>query len=273
MNLKIVMVEGPHDGAFISKVMQVNGYSTFSKPINEFQPLMMAEYLKGQYKNASVGGLNLQSVRQQILFPSYALVSGEEIMLIFHMGGDNRADRRARLVKDLRDFFLSPASRSTGIVMGDDTLTFIFEFDADEIGVNERLKQASTEIGKLDSGFRGFQNNASYEVSNGLRWGVYVFAKNDGKGRLEDIILPMMEKDNEDIAKCAKDYVDKRTAFSLFQKEKPTKHPEKARIGVMGQLQKAGSAIPAIIEQSAYLTDEKIKKSTICMDVFNFMAK
>jgi len=273
MNLKIVMVEGPHDGAFISKVMKVNGYSTFSKPINEYEPKMMAEYLKGQYKNAPVGELNLQSVRQQILFPSYALTSGDEIILIFHMGGDSRVDRRTRLVKDLRDFFLSPASRSTGVVTNQDTLTFIYEFDADQSGVDERLKQANDEIGNLDAGFSGFQANASYVVSNGIRWGVYVFAKEDGKGKLEDIILPMMEEGNEDIADCAKDYVDRRASFTLFQKEKPTKHPEKARIGVMGQLQKAGSAIPAIIEQSAYLTDEKIRKSPICMDIFNFLAK
>lgn len=273
MNLKIVMVEGAHDGAFISKVMQVNGYSTFSKPIDEYEPRMMAEYLKGQYKNAPVGELNLQSVRQQILFPSYALASSNEIMLIFHMGGDRRSDRRSKLVKDLRDFFLSPASRSTGVVSADDTLTFIYEFDADKVGIDKRLKQAGNEIFQIDEGFSGFQANASYEVSNGLRWGVYIFADNSGKGKLEDIILPMMEKDNEDIASCAKDYVDKRTTFVLFQTAKPTKDPEKARIGVMGQLQKAGTAIPAIIEQSSFLTDEKIKGSAICMEIFEFFAK
>ena len=66
MDLKILMVEGPHDGAFISKVMQVNGYKTYKKPIGSYSPQFVAKYLIGQYKNAPVDELNLQSVRQQM---------------------------------------------------------------------------------------------------------------------------------------------------------------------------------------------------------------
>lgn len=271
MDLKILMVEGPHDGAFISKVMQVYGYKTYSKHIGDYQPSMIAKYLIGQYKNAPVSELNLQSVRQQILFPSYALYSGDELMLIFHMCGDSRNDKRKRLVTDLREYFLSPATRSTGEVSDSDSITFIYEFDADKEGVDERLKQAGKEISQIDSDFTGFQDNATYLTSNGIRWGAYVFADEDGKGKLEDIILPMMENGNQDIAECAKEYVDRRDSFQLFQTARSTKDPQKARIGVMGQLQKAGSATPAIIEQSSFLNDAKIKSSEICSQLFKFL--
>ena len=100
MNLKIVMVEGPHDGAFISKVMQVNGYKTFSKHIGDYLPPMISKYLIGQYRNAPVSELNMQSIRQQILFPSYALASDDELMLIFNMGGDRRDDKRKKLLDE-----------------------------------------------------------------------------------------------------------------------------------------------------------------------------
>ena len=53
MDLKILMVEGPHDGAFISKVMQVNGYKTNKKPIGLYSPQFVAKYLSRQYKNTS----------------------------------------------------------------------------------------------------------------------------------------------------------------------------------------------------------------------------
>lgn len=120
--------------------------------------------------------------------------------------------------------------------------------------------------------FPGLKTNASYVESNSIRWGSYIFEDGSGKGRLEDIILPMMENGNDDVAMCAKAFVEKRTSFILFQTVKPTSYPQKARVGVMGQLEKAGSANPAIIEQSSYLTKEKIKESTVCNQMFKFLS-
>lgn len=270
MNLKIVMVEGPHDGAFISKVMQVNGYKTCKEPIGDYHPQFIAKYLCGQYKQAPVDQLNLQSVRQQILFPSYSLMNDNEMILIFQMGGDSRVDRRKKLVGDIVSFLKSTMTSEE--ISAEDSITFIYEFDADEAGISERLKQVNEEIIEVDSAFKGISINGSYIESQGIRWGAYIFADTLGKGRLEDIILPMMEKDNDDIAGFAKDLVDRRDSFELFKNVKSTKHPMKARVGVMGQLEKAGSANPAIIEQSSFLTIEKIKNSTICSDIFRFIS-
>ena len=271
MDLKIIMVEGPHDGAFISKVMQVNGYKTCKKPIERYSPAFVAKYLSGQYKNAPVDELNLQSVRQEIIFPSYSLLRGEEeMMLIFQMGGDSRADKRKRLVGDIFGFLHS--SMTADAVSDSGKMTFVYEFDADEEGVDARLQQVSQEIRQINGAFPGITKNGSYIDSADVRWGAYIFEDGSGKGRLEDIILPMMEQGNDDVASYAKDFVDKRNAFKLFQTVKPTSHPQKARVGVMGQLEKAGSANPAIIEQSSYLTKEKILVSPTCCQIFNFLS-
>lgn len=271
MDLKIIMVEGPHDGAFISKVMQVNGYKTCKKPIGEYSPAFVAKYLSGQYKNAPVDELNLQSVRQQIVFPSYSLLRGEEeMMLIFQMGGDGRDDKRKKLVGDIFGFMQS--SMTADAVSNSGQITFVYEFDADEEGVESRLQQVTEEIRQIDKAFPGITKNGSYVDSAGIRWGAYIFEDGSGRGRLEDIILPMMELGNEDIAGYAKDFVDKRGSFKLFQTVKPTLHPQKARVGVMGQLEKAGSANPAIIEQSSYLTVEKIMGSSVCCQIFKFFS-
>ena len=271
MDLKIIMVEGPHDGAFISKVMQVNGYKTCKKPIGEYNPTFVASYLRGQYKNAPVDELNLQSVKQQIVFPSYSLLRGEdEMMLIFQMCGDGRVDKRKKLVGDIFRFLQS--SMTTEAVSDSGKITFVYEFDADEEGVEVRLQQVTQEIRQIDETFPGITGNGRYVEAAGVRWGVYIFEDGSGKGRLEDIILPMMEQGNEDIAGCAKDFVDKRITFKLFQTVKPTSHPQKARVGVMGQLEKAGTPNSAIIEQSSYLTVEKIKSSPICGQIFDFFS-
>lgn len=269
MNLKIIMVEGPHDGAFVSKIMQVNGYKTCKLPVGNYQPLFIAKYLSVQYKKAPVDQLNLQSVRQQIIFPSYSLISETDMLLIFHMGGDSRSDLREKLVGDLCRFL---RSAMTSEALGDsDKITFVYEFDADEEGVATRLAQINEEIRRTDSECPVISTNATYVESKGIRWGAYIFAGANGKGRLEDIVFPMMEKDNEDVAACAKEFVNKRDTFTLFKDKRPLKYPLKAQIGVMGQLEKEGSANPAIIEQSSYLTREKIKGSPICEQIFQFL--
>lgn len=271
MDLKIIMVEGPHDGAFISKVMQVNGYKTCKKTIGEYDPAFVASYLKGQYKNAPVDELNLQSVRQQIVIPSYSLLRGEdEMVLIFQMAGDGREDKRKKLVGDIFRFLRS--SMTAEAVSDSGKITFVYEFDADEEGVGARLQQVTQEIRQIDETFPGIMGNGNYVESAGIRWGAYIFEDGSGKGRLEDIILPMMEQDNDDIAGFAKDFVDKRGEFKLFRTVKPTSHPQKARVGVMGQLEKAGSANSAIIEQSSFLTDEKIIGSPVCCQIFKFLS-
>lgn len=151
-------------------------------------------------------------------------------------------------------------------------ITFVYEFDADEEGVEARLKQVTQEIKQIDEAFQGIKENGSYVESAGIRWGAYIFEDGSGKGRLEDIILPMMEQGNDDVASYAKDFVDKRGTFKLFQTVKPTPYPQKARVGVMGQLEKAGSANPAIIELSSYLTEEKIIGSPVCSQIFKFLS-
>lgn len=271
MNLKIVMVEGPHDGAFISKVMQVNGYKTYKRPIKEYQPKFIADYLSNQYKKAPVDEFNVQSVRQQILFPSYSLFLEEKLILIFQMGGDSRADRRNKLVKDIWDFLQNPLTAET--ISESDKITFVYEFDADDQGISNRLTQINTEIQSVDSTFKGFDANTTYVELNKIRWGAYIFADDSGKGRLEDIVLPMMESDNEDVAKDTIDFVEKRNGFALFKEKKPLTPANvlKVRIGVMGQLDKPGCPNSAIIEQSDYLTEAKIKASDICNQLFNFL--
>ena len=269
MDLKIIMVEGPHDGAFISKVMQVYGFKTCKEPIGNYQPKFIAEYLGIQYKKAPVDQLNLQSVRQQVLFPSYSLTQGNVQLLIFQMNGDSRADRRKKLVGELFRFIHS--SMTSEALTDNDKITFVYEFDADEVGIDARLSQTNEEIRKIDPECPEIRANGDYVESNGIRWGAFIFADGEGKGKLEDIILPMMEKDNNDIAKCAKDYVDKRDTFSLFQGKRSLKYPQKAIVGVMGQLEKEGCANPAIIEQSSYLTSEKIKSSSVCEQIYKFL--
>ena len=203
MDLKILMVEGPHDGAFISKVMQVNGYKTYKKPIGSYSPQFVAKYLIGQYKNAPVDELNLQSVRQQIIFPSYSLVLEEkEMLLIFQMGGDGREDKRKKLVGDIYGFLRSTITMEELADSG--KITFVYEFDADEDGVDARLQQVTREIKQIDFAFPGLTANASYVESNGIRWGSYIFENGSGKGKLEDIILPMIRErlKNRELQRC-----------------------------------------------------------------------
>lgn len=274
MNVKIIMVEGPHDGAFLSKIMKVNGYKTCGMKISKYEPSYIAGFLKKQYQNIALNEPNVQSARQEVLFPSYSLIRNNELVLIFNMGGDSRVDKRSKLVSDFITLIRSSMVKSE---TENDIVSFVYELDADTVGIEKRLSQVNEEIRDKFDVSPGISKNASYTDTDkdNIRWGAFIFANDDGMGKLEDIILPMMEEGNEDIAKLAQDFVNRRDNFTLFKstKAKPTKYPLKARVGVMGQLEKAGSPNATIIDQSSFLTDDKIKASTICKTIFKFLSE
>src|SRR5574344_155481 len=166
MELKIVMVEGPHDGAFISKVMHVNGYMTCKKRINDYEPKFLSNYLKQQYNKAPVGDLNLQSVRQGILFPSYSIMKEDELLLIFHMGGDSRKDNRKKLVSDIYTIIHSAIAAN---LVGDTRISFIYEFDADNDGIEARLEQVNAEIKDIEPNFPSINENAIFVKYKNVR--------------------------------------------------------------------------------------------------------
>ena len=102
-----------------------------------------------------------------------------------------------------------------------------------------------------------------------LKVGAFIFSK-DGEetGKLEDILVPLMKQDNEQIFENAEGFIDRHYEESRCRGKKFDKG--KSVIGTVGQLQKSGGSNVVCIDQTDYLTDEKVLNNAQCKEIITF---
>lgn len=274
MIVKIVMCEGPHDTAFVSRILRVMGCGNDKTQIGKF-PDYLSNFLKKQY-TPDVDTYPIYDARGKTITPNYGLNYKDEVLfLLYSMGGDSKKNNRNKMVSYFLNLFktemLNPAE------MGFD-LHFVYEFDADKAGRDKRLEMLNKEICEQMPDFPGVSHGNYCNHAN-ISWGAYIFSDPDrDDGKLEDMVLPMMRKNNKDVFADIELVVNKREAYKLYQTHKKKMdddrwEKDKAMIGMAGQLNKCGSANAAIIEQSCLITDEQIVTNMSCLEIGSFLLK
>lgn len=270
MNTTIVLCEGPHDTAFIARVLKANGYETFNAVIKDYPPYL-AEFIRKKVLDISVDGLNLANVRNGRIIPSYAYCHDNHLIVLFSVGGDSNLETRRNILDAFVGVFRPEDAAMVGDITQGETLTIVYSFDADDKGIVYRESQMQRELEGILSSSVNIKN-MTYEVIDGIRLGLYIFTKEgESTGKLEDMVLPMMISVAPDIYSDVSPIVDKRSTYNLFASSKEFNHRDKAIIGMMGQLAKPGSANPAIIEQSKFLTDKIIQGDASCNKMFGYL--
>jgi len=202
----IVMCEGPHDVAFLRSVLRANNFKANDRcKIGEF-PYPINNLLKQEVEKSNVEELNLQEIKQALL-PTATLKKQNSCMLFYALGGDTRKDKRKKLIANIKD--LTPQKGQIG---EDKTPAFsiVYFFDADQQGVDSRLKDLNNELEEIFKGlsFDTINKNGEIIAINGISIGAYIFSDSStNKGKLEDILLPLMRKDNESIFDNAEAYI------------------------------------------------------------------
>lgn len=272
MIVKIVMCEGPHDTAFVSRILRVMGCGNDKTQIGGF-PDYLTRFLKKQY-TPDVETYPIYDVRGKTITPNYGLNYKDEVLfLLYSMGGDSKKNNRHKIVS----YFLSlfKTEMATPINLGFE-LHFIFEFDADMGGRDKRVEKLNSEIRELLPDFPGVGHREYCNYGN-ITLGAYIFsAPESDKGKLEDIMLPMMREDNEDVFDDIEQVVGKRESYSLYQKHKKKMdddkwEKDKAMIGMAGQLNKYGNGNAVIIEQSCLITNEQIAVNKSCREIGEYL--
>lgn len=285
-----ILCEGPHDVAFITKILKTVGFKSnenikigdYPKPING---LLISEVTK-----TNVGELNLQEVRQTLL-PSNTLQRGEDYLFLYAMGGDSKILRNSQqILKEFIAFIPKEEGGFDEALPAGTRLSLLYFLDADDKGIEKRVEELNSEI---DGNFKvkPFENHKTVAVFNKIKMGAFVFTGSDNTtGKLEDILMPLMAKDNEMVFDHAESYLSEHFDESrLFpvklrvdetgkiyderserQKDKLKYDELKSRIGIVGQLQKSGSNNVVCIGQTDYLTLEKIQSDAKCQEIITF---
>ena len=204
------LCEGPHDVAFLYRILRVNGLQKYSKPIGEF-PDPLNKYFASEAAGEGLEQLKLEEARNRRL-PSEVLARGNDaLVLLYAIGGDSKAEFRRKLLQDIARMYGRRPPEEKKIETGTAAeCSVLYFFDADSKGIAARFQEICREL----SGILGLTVSLSadspqYRHSNGITYAAHIFAE-AGKptGKLENILLPLMRQGDEEIFHRAESYVE-----------------------------------------------------------------
>lgn len=290
MGYKVILalLEGPHDVAFVYRILKENGFSTTKKLIKDL-PSPLDKYLSNpkQFLSASFENLKIGAVRLSS-FPMEVLEKDQNTILLFPSGGVEQSEIRKKIITQFN------AIKEVGNVGSADnekdlSISILYLLDAETQGLAYRLNAIANEIkAAMEKPEETLEfTNGSYSKVDDIDFGVYVFTE-QGKetGRLEDILLPLMKQNNDAIFDDVDVFLTKVNAYELFKGK--TNHAdvkliskvdeqkfnyEKSLISAAGQLQTSGKSNVQVIREGSYLTNEKILQDDNCKAIAEFIGK
>lgn len=270
-NIKIIIAEGPHDTSFIARIMRANGYKDPKIKIKEIKPQFLQEHiisLMGQVDvNHGLDGNRQKPMPSHILRPKGE--DANELAILFPAFGLNHVENIESILQEIVNLKKNAMlKRSLESVKN---IKVIFNIDADDKGVDDRLNIINEWIKKLtNQNFPGL-NNFSSVTHNEIIWGAFISADETGFGALEELVLPLFEGNRPRMKAEIGDFVNKEK--SNPEVPQPKKYNErKAKIGVMGQFDMSGFSNSVLIDQSKYI-DDNVLHTGIYQKIGNFISK
>lgn len=287
IQITAVLCEGPHDVAFLVKIIKSEGFKNIDNlKIGEF-PTPIDLLLKAEVSKSNIEDLNLQEVRQALL-PTNALLKDNNYLFFYSLGGDGKKKLRNKIVLDFLSFI--PNKEEITATPLDTSFSILYFFDSDDKGIENRVLELNKEVEEILT-VKPFSSHKETKKISEIKFGSFIFSGEDNdKGKLEDILLPLMAMENEDIFSNADKFlsshfsddrlfplkieiennvlVEKRTDKVKLKLKYDN---SKSIIGTVGQLQKSGSSNVVCISQTDYLTLEKIKNNDKCQEIVVYL--
>lgn len=287
-NTIFILTEGDHDSAFLYRILKANGFTSYSVKIKDY-PEPLNSFLQTDIINVTIPEVKIQQARTRFL-PYYVMQCGDNLIFVYSIGGDSKNEIRTALVKSLNAFNIEDEDDLAIQALPNCTMSVLYFFDADDKGTEFRVSQIIEEIKPAFPNFT-FEKTAHYKTSTfyqfeDLKVGAYIFREvAEDKGMLEDIMLPLMQQDNDDIFEAAETFLSTNTTCTLFKdklkydlsgtilkKVNIEKYSHrKSLIGTVGQLQKSGKSNTVCISDADYLNDGKILGNDTCMEIIELL--
>lgn len=277
MKIITVFTEGVHDPAYLRWILKSLHFKEFDRKFSDL-PEPIASHIKVRIKSEldySIDANNISALSRPISLPRLIMLdeSNETIIMIYISKGGTRTD----VIKDIIENGI-PARNENNDFSMPHSFGYIFFNDADS-NYSSTLNKLQTEMkdyfiddsDKID----GLESGQIIEISKGSI-SFYLFPEKNKIGALEDIVLPLMIKDNEPFFNPINNFIESN--FPMI-KENPTPKEKtsyeikkkKAKIGTAGQLFKetAGMANYAIIMQKKInlISENKINEDRISQNI------
>lgn len=258
MKIILTFCEGAHDAAFTYRILKVNQFRNFSDKIQKLPQLLKANFWSKfkEHPFMEEGKLN-----PKLDLPSFLLKKNETYNLIYSLGSVDNIEKSIPILNDfkaLKDGTLDTDKIPIGVC---------FVLDAEKLMVETRIKKIREALSPALS-LSNLKHNSV--LSKGIEinaFAAYIFSNKSEKGKLEDILIPIMKKENETIFENAECFLKNNIDEAGIKKRKFDE--QKSLISIVGQLQLSGRANTVIIHESDYITDKKIKENNTCKEILD----
>lgn len=285
--ITIALCEGVHDTAFLYRILKTKCFKTFNEPLHKL-PKVVGDFIINQNKKVEYEKLKIDSLKNEYI-PYKIMQKNEKMILLYALGGDKENIKDSKRLTILKHFVNNIKSKiedknnfgNSFIPQANTFYNFLFFYDADE---NKKIKIDTINSYLKDLSIEEALNHNEIKKFDDYAIGAYIFSSESEKGALEDILLNLMIKDNEEVFNKAKEFLTlqdesrfKRLKIDCDKEEiekREKKQPfyeKKSLIGVVGQLQNSGASNVVTIEHSDYLNYDKITSSKKLQEIAEFL--
>jgi len=264
-----ILTEGAHDAAFIYKILLANGVKSHNIAIKNY-PSVLKNLFMENISSVPVEEIKVDDATPKF-FPHYVAKNNDSYFCIYATNGLTQNKVRDDFIKTIKSFVVSDPDE---IAVGEDgdIYSILFFVDADDEGVDIRMGQIKSDL-KLSFAPDSVDGIGHKEIRliDGINIGIFVITGSDkNTGMLEDILIPLMKKDNEGIFNSVEKFLSDNTENADANRYENYKY-KKAVIGTAGQLQISGCSNAVYIKKTDYMTNDKIKSDEVCNEIFSFI--
>jgi len=145
MRVFVAICEGPHDAAFIGKVLRSNGYELNTGRVDGF-PYPINDMIKSAIKKAAMDVDHIDQGISKPIIPRYVYMGNNSVVCIHSIGGLENTKTIGYYIIDTYELY-SEQLELTGNVDNVEGITYLVFCDADNEGVEKRIAQIRQQYG------------------------------------------------------------------------------------------------------------------------------
>lgn len=260
VKILVIFCEGAHDVTFVYKMFEnCLSFKSSKLKFSEY-PFPFNKLFNSSIRNHADKDLSLDMAHKFFL-PGRVLIKGQQWVLLFNAGGDGQIKRLQAYLSAI--LLLEDDPEYDNSQKFDDFIDFLFVYDADQIGVEKRVKKTKKDFEQIDGdSFIAGDFKSSQRSQYGYIYdnkAVFVWGENTKQGTLEDWLIPMYQQTHSN--NLAKAYLTLDNMFEWGGTIAKQSKRHKAAITVLGQKQRPGASMAVVLGDETLLNKETYQAS------------
>ncbi|SDU50098.1 DUF3226 domain-containing protein [Pseudomonas mandelii] len=282
MKALMIFCEGPHDVAFVKKIMEsIFSFQRVAWKFSEY-PSPFNQLFKSSVDKHAARDMALDMAHKFFL-PDQVFKRNNDLVLLFNSGGKEQIAKIKELLSDVVPMLNNASVFLQGATEFVSETKYLFFYDADDIGAARVRSEAFAAFEEVIEGERWMLSPWDQDTSNPFaaisdNKAIYIWGETPERGTLEDLLHPIFAVENSECIERAEHYIDGAFSWDLGSGELKRSVAEIARrkkaiITAIGQRKKPGSSMNVVLEQAKLISNQTLRESRSVNDLVVFIEK